>query len=301
MFRWCSAWLSRKGKSFHGEKGYALVAVIWLSGLLAVVATSLLATGRSQVEMAIATSENARLSMAADGMFNRVALLLVAASGDIATLKLSPTCRWNDDITLSVAVRDHGGLIDINTANPELLRALLAAVLPSSTLSNQALQDIQDFKDPDNIAQNGGPEVSTYAGLGFGPKNLPFDSILELDQVPGIPDGKLQALLKHLTTQSQSAGIDPSVSDPDLMALIKKGLGSGPKIDSFLAPSTKRVFSIEIAGQSQQGARFARHAVISLLLQPEKPFSLLEWRVGPPWKLTASPPAASQLCLSQRS
>jgi hypothetical protein len=46
----------------------------------------------------------------------------------------------------------------------------------------------------------------------------------------------------------------------------------------FTSPSPQKVFSIDVLTELRNGARFHRQAVIALLGQPDRPFSILSWQ-----------------------
>lgn len=267
-----------KTVSDDNESGFVLVAVIWITGLLAVVTSAFVVNVTSQIFLSRNTVEGTRLDGAASGLAILQAYNLGQANNSVPFAKGWQACTWNNEITILFHIQDQGGLLDINTATPDLLEALLEGLTRNPQLSSRILGDIQDFKDPDHFSVWGGDEPAIYENNTHGPKNSPFESPFELDQIPSISDELYARLQEFVTVQSQQAGLDFGKAPENLLGTIKSGLKHGADMQIHNQPSASRIYAIDAVAQRNRGGRFHRKVMVNLLWQPEKPFAILEWQ-----------------------
>jgi general secretion pathway protein K len=272
------AMLRFRSRQDAGDRGFVLIAAIWIAGLLAVTATAFLATTTAQIFLARNVSQGARLDAAASGMARLTAYNLAMANGPAVGKPVAKSCTWGDDIVITAVVQDQSGLIDLNTASPNLLLALLTGLSGEAEEAQQIFDAIQDYKDPDQISLSGGREVNHYDGKPYGPKNAPFETPFELDQIPQISDALFLRLQSLVTVQSQQAGVDLSKAPEELLNALKAGLQAGTELSQFNVPSSDRMFAIDVIASRKGGGSFHRRMVVNLLRQPERPFAVLEWR-----------------------
>jgi len=277
------------------ENGFVLVSVIWIAGLLAVVATAFIVSVRSHTLAGSNIIHNAKAEAAADGMALFTAFRL-ATDANVA-FKLNGDvsyCRWQDNINIAISIQDQGGLVDLNTASPELLGALLGSLGPGKDQSTAILSALQDFRDPDSQSASGGVEVEVFPGKNYGPKNAPLAIPEEIDQVPELDETLFHRLMPFVTTYSQQPGIDFSRAPQQLLAL----LGDGDFARQFASPSASKTFGIDIIAELKNGSRFRRQAFISLMRQPHRPFAVLTWRRGRDHAEPAPFPKNAQPCFN---
>jgi general secretion pathway protein K len=282
------------------EDGFVLIAVIWIAGLLAITATAFLSLTTSQIFLA----RNVAESQVLDGAASGVATLESYELAQSNTAQETPqwkSCAWNADISVSFRIQDHGGLVDLNTANPDLMLALLSGLTRNPARARRIYAEIQDFKDPDQLSSSGGQEPSEYAGKTYGPKDAPFETPFELDQIPSLSDDEFQALLSFVTVQSQQSGVDLSKAPQELKVLLKAGGTAGVDVQQFNIPSPARIYAIDAIAKRKGGGTFARHTLINLLRQPDKPFAILEWRRTNNYPNALSIPKPARPCFSARS
>ena len=89
---------------------------------------------------------------------------------------------------LRIEVTDASGLVELNNAGPELLKALLAgAGVDARGIRITFAEAIQDWRDRDDQSLPHGAESADYRAAGRSrPKNASFESIEELGQVLGM-------------------------------------------------------------------------------------------------------------------
>ncbi len=282
------------------EEGFVLIAVIWIAGLLAISATSFLSLTTSQIFLARNVAESQMLEGAASGMAT-LASYELAQSNSTQKSPLWQNCVWNAEVTVSYRIQDQGGLVDLNTANPDLMLALLSGLTRNPERARQIYEEMQNFKDPDQVASTGGEEPEQYKEQSYGPKNAPFETPFELDQIPGIDDDEFVALQNFVTVQSQQSGLDLTLAPKKLEVLLKAGITAGVDVQQFNIPSPARIYAIDAIARRKGGGAFQRHTVINLLRQPEKPFAILEWRRANSLSNDQEGPASIQPCFNARS
>ena len=195
MFR--ALWKHFKRAHQNRDDGFVLIAVIWVAGLLAVSATAFVATTTAQIFLARNVSEEMRLDGAASGVATLRAFNLSQPDAKLSGVSKWQTCSWDTDTSVVWRVQDQGGLVDLNTANPDLLLGLLTGLTKNPQLARKIQDAMQDFKDPDQIVASGGAEPTVYKDKSYGPKNAPFETPFELDQIPEISDTLLLRLHRH--------------------------------------------------------------------------------------------------------
>jgi general secretion pathway protein K len=276
-----------------GQKGYALVFVLWVSALIAVVAAGLVTRVRTNALVASNIDNGAKAEAIADGVVRLLALRL-SEGRQFQRNGVPDSCDY-EGTRVEFAIQDQAGLIDLNTAPAFLLTELFARQGVSAAASRQLTDAIFDFRDPDQLAQDEGRETARYEGRTFGPKNAPFETVEELDQIPGIGEELYRRLIDLVTVNSFEAGIDPDAAPPELRRLFEQAPNGDffGMLTGFSSRSRKQAFGIDVRVTFSSGGRFRRRAVVYLTGQIAHPFSFLEWQRGTDWKDSAGKPAES--------
>lgn len=196
---------SRPGSS----RGAALLLVLWLLVLL---------TGLVSVFALISRTEGLQ------GRFlgrSTAARLGAEAGIEVAALHLhgdDPANRWVPDgranefrfegQRVQVRVLDESAKVDLNASAPDLLIGLFIAVGVDQERARQLSGALQDWRDGDDLLNvEGGAEDPQYAaaGLPYGAKDRPFETVSELRQVLGFDQALYEKLLPHVTVYSGQA------------------------------------------------------------------------------------------------
>ncbi|WP_159017344.1 general secretion pathway protein GspK [Cognatiluteimonas profundi] len=113
------------------------------------------------------------------------------------------TYHWQyDGIPVDVQVTDEQGKVDINAADPALLAALFKAVEVPGNQADRLAAAMVDWRDADSLTQaEGGAEDPQYeeAGLPYGAKDAPFETIAEAEQVLGMTPAIYARVRDYLT------------------------------------------------------------------------------------------------------
>ncbi|NJM34152.1 MAG: general secretion pathway protein GspK, partial [Rhodomicrobium sp.] len=205
-------------------------------------------------------------------------------------------CAAPGEGVLHIAIFDEAARIDVNVASLPVLQALLAG-LGQPPENAAALADaIIDYRDNDNQPRAQGAEQAEYAsaGLGWPPKNAPFQSFDELGQVLGMTPALLEALRPHLGVHSGLAGIDPAHASSDLIGLLRGGWGNSagafgdtPQLHPelalpaiFVSASHRRVYSLTVQAATPSRAVYVAQAVVDLGARNSRGHKFLRWTRG---------------------
>jgi general secretion pathway protein K len=171
------------------QRGMALILVIWVIALMGVLLGSF---------ALIARTENLESRHLFDGTTARYA---AQAGIERAVYELRDpdlAQRWVGDgrpyefdfdgAQVQVELTDESGLIDINSADDVLLQSLFTSVGVDQDRAAALSAAIQDWRDPDDLPMPNGAESDAYksAGLSYAPRNAPFQTVGEVQQVLGM-------------------------------------------------------------------------------------------------------------------
>jgi general secretion pathway protein K len=287
------------------ERGFVLLIVIWVTGLLALISASFAVAMRTHIKVTANTIENARAEALADAGVHIAIMDLLATrtnrsrEGRFAVDGTATVCRAPTGDLLRIAVEDEAGKVDLNIATEPLLTTLLQGLGASSGEASAHADRILDFRDADDERRLAGAEQPEYraAGLVHGPKNAAFHTIEELEQVLGVPAGWIGRLRPLVTVYSGQGGIDPSVASIDLLAALGQsgfpsaagtfGLQSDarsrrslPVPAEFVAASLGRAFTVRSEARLAQGATFVREAVVEFRATRTSTHVFRRWHRG---------------------
>ena len=255
----------------RGQRGFALLIVLWAMVMLSFVATRVTASGHGAVLVAANLRNAAVVEAAADGAVQEAIFRMLDTSA----------ARWRPDGRprtlpmprgeILLRLDDQAGKVNPNLASVELLTALLRQLGVDSQGANRLAAAIADWRAPTAEARPFGAKAREYrnAGLGYGPPDAPFQSIGELGAVLGMTPPLLARLAPYLSLFNDGDP-EPGLADPLVLRALRGSLGAQEFAES---PQTgRRVVAIS-ATAIQRGrggggtpaadsARFARRAVV---------------------------------------
>ena len=230
------------------------LAVLLTAGLLAAVVASLLAVSRPALGIARIGQDEVALDGLLQGGIETAGYLLTEAKvkmADVNGLTLSRSTG-----TLGIGVADESGLVDLNSAKPELLQGLYAAVNGRS-MGAQAFADrVVDWRDQDSDARPLGAEADEYesARLPGRPPNRPFRSVEELRYLLGLSAEDFIRLRSFLTVYTGRGAVDP-LSAPE--AVLRAIPGLTPNMVQLILQERRHGMSRkQIVQLIQQGSEF---------------------------------------------
>jgi len=287
-------------------RGIALISVLWIAGLLAVMAAGFVSTSRTETRLARNQLENAKAQALADAGVERAVRGL---------LEFEPERVWRADGRIygfalgegevQVSIRDEDGKIDLNEGSLELLSGLFEALELEPDAAQALAERIADFRDPDHDPEPVGAEDPAYvaAGLVDGAADRPFISEAELIRVFGVTEQLYRRIRPHVTVHAAADGLDPTRATRAVLEalpgmtpeVVERLMTAGPLDDALEAieddevleqidldwlPSREIVFRIRAEGRTNGGGRFVREAVIELDGGRERPYLVHAWRQG---------------------
>ena len=287
------------------ERGIALIAVLWITVLLTVIASGFAFSMRGGALAARNTMSAAQARAVADGAVERVVFeLLRPRNSPDAWLPDGRTRTWNDgEIAISATAVDEAARIDINQAADPLLKGVLENVggLDPDT-SQRVLEAILDWRDADELRRPNGAEADDYraAGLKHLPTNMRFEAIGELQRVMGVTPGLMAKIAPSLTVYSRQRGINPATAPRESLLALP---GMTPElVDAYIASRSEAlanqlpvpplpqaqgllsgataVWRVHAEATTPDGVTFARDAVIRPQSDPRQPLAVLLWQEG---------------------
>ncbi len=287
------------------ERGIALIAVLWLTILLTVIASGFAFSMHGEAVAARNALSLAQARAAADGAVERTAFELTRPRNlpDVWQADGSPQSWAEGEVKLTSWAVDEAARIDLNTASDPLLKGLLQNVggLDAFT-AESVLEAILDWRDVDELKRPNGAEEPDYraAGKTYKPANAPFDSVGELARVLGVTPGLVARIADSLTVYSRQPGINPATATRDVLLAIpnitpdvvdayiaqrKEALASKlpvpafPQAQGFIAGAAS-VWRIHAEATMPDGVTFVRDAVLRPSVDPRRPVIALLWQEG---------------------
>jgi general secretion pathway protein K len=288
------------------NRGIALISVLWITGLLAVMAASFASSTRTETRLARNQEENAKAEALADAGVHRAVFGL---------LDPDPATAWRPggnsyafelgEGDVQVWVEDEDGKIDLNGAPLELITGLFVALGLPEEQAQLIADRIGDFRDDDSEREPLGAEDEAYldAGLPQGAADRPFAMESELLRVLGMTQSLYERVRPYVTVYSGAEGVDitrasrpvlealPGITPSAVEALLTAGREVDPfsliddeqllaEFETFVVPSREVVFTIRALGRTSGGGRFLRQAVIELDPGRGQPFLIYAWSRG---------------------
>jgi general secretion pathway protein K len=281
------------GRDSGARAGFVLPTVLALLLVLSALAAAVTLRTRTAIALAAASRDRLTLDAEADGIVRLIGLWLALeargrASPSGLPLNGEPVrCRLGPERSATIVLQDQGGLLDLNAAPRPLLEEVLRrlGIAPGEALAVAA--QIVDFRDPDDVPEpNGGAESRRYqeAGLAYGPRNAPFASPDEIDQLPAVTPEIYAALRPALTVQNGRGVLDPARMERRLAARLPPAALSGPGLGAAAMPSDGVRFEVSAMVESGRGARAIRSGLVGLDDPGQGTGAILSWRRPSAWE-----------------
>jgi general secretion pathway protein K len=299
-----------------------LIAVLWLTIMLAVIASSFAFSMHGEAVAARNALSLAQARAAADGAVERVAYELTRPRNLPEIWQADGTSQtWAEgEAKITTWATDESARIDLNTANDLLLKGLLQSIGGVDPAASDAvLAAIQDWRDADDLKRPNGAEEADYraAGKTYKPANAPFDTVGELARVLGVTPGLVARIADSVTVYARQSGVNPATASRDVLLAIpnmtpeivdaflerrKEALANKlpvpplPQAQGF-ANGPVPIFRIRAQAIMPDGVTFVRDAVLRLSVDPRRPVIAYLWQEGarpaPPAAASAADVAAS--------
>jgi len=261
------------------QQGIALVAVMWALALLSLAAAAVALESRTSVRVASNMANKAVARAAADAGLQLAILDLVAPRDAPTRFRTDGTnFIWRfANCEVRISIRDEASKIDVNKApGPVLVTLFVSDGIDLETA--QSLADaIIDFRDADSFSLPKGAEQADYktAGLKWGPKNAPLESLEELQQVLGMTAKIYERVAPDLTVYS-AYSVYPHRGSFDAGERMSTILKQAAFYSQYFTGSPGLIYSVLSEAKNSSSAIFDRKAIVKVT--PPGSFEILDWR-----------------------
>ncbi len=203
-----------------GQRGVALILVVWVIALMAVLLGSFALIARTE-------------SLESRHLFDSTTARYAAQAGiERAVYELSnpdQSTRWVgdgrpygftfDNADIEVELTDESGKIDINSADDAMLQSLFVTVGVSPDQAEALSEAIQNWRSPALNALPNGAQLADYkaAGLSYGPRNAPFQTVSEVQQVLGMNYDLYTRIEPAITIYSGGSSPNPAYAPLEVL------------------------------------------------------------------------------------
>lgn len=285
--------------------GIALIAALWLTVMLTVIASSFAFSMRGEALAARNALSLAQARAAADGAIERMAFELSRPRNVADVWVADGQARsWQEgEVKLVASALDEAARIDLNSAAEPLLKGLLQNVGGlDGDAAQRIVEAIADWRDPDDLRRPNGAEEPDYraAGKTWGPANASFETVGELQRVLGVTPGLMARIADSLTVYSRQPGVNPATASRDVLLALpnvtpeqadayiaarRDALANNaaapffPQAQGFATP-TIPVWRVRAEAAMPDGVTFVRDAVLRPSPDARRPVIALLWQEG---------------------
>jgi len=284
-----------------GQRGIALVLVLWLTVMLTVIGGTLAYSMRSEALAARNAVSLAQARAVADGAVDRTALELLRPRTPEAWRADGREREWSDgDAQVAVVAVDENARIDVNSASDVLLRSLFVRQGGLDEVSAAALVDaMADWRDEDELRRPNGAEAGDYraANSKYVPSNRRFETVGEVSRVLGMTPAVYSRVAGLVTVHTGQAGINPHTASREVLLTLPNATPDA--VDQFLqqradaiaanlpvppfapaqgfAAGASPMWRIRAQVRMADGVTFVREAVVRATADPRRPYFALLW------------------------
>ena len=252
-------------RSRASQSGFALVAVIWTLGLITLLGMAVIVGARYRTKTSSNYASVTAAEMAAESAVNlAIATALTATPEQAVNFPLR--CRLPGGERATITVEEETGKIDLNTASPGRIDALLHRAHRRSV-----------ERHAHRRADHRIPQTQGAGHAATKPAEARFTTVMQLDQIDGMSPRLFRTALRHVTVRSGRPEPDMEAASPAMLRLLnvepkqataKRGLPTGGSM------------TIRADISASDGARFIREALVSLEGGNGRPYVIREWRRG---------------------
>ena len=252
----------------RGQRGFALLIVLWTLVLLTLLVTQLTAVGRGEARLALNLRTAAAAEAAADGAIVEAIFHLLDSSPAHWPADGRPRDLRLGGARVTVRIDSEAGRVNPNTAQPQLLAALLHAVGADTATATRVAGAIVDWRFPDAQGTADGPgtggKAAAYraAGRDYLPPGAHFETIDELGLVLGMTPDLLAGIAPYLTL-AHEGDPDPGLAAAPVLAALREA-AAGTPLPPAATTLDESVVRITAAATGENASRFARRATVRI-------------------------------------
>src|SRR6516165_9929593 len=286
-------------RSIDGERGFVIVAVLWLLAALAALAL-IFSLHLVNSTRAIALNDTALQAEALISAGVELTAYQLRLAGEQARPARGAFQTLLNHAELSVSFVSEAARIDLNAAPRELLARLLSVLGASAEDAQQYSDRIVGWRTR-ATPETADKEDALYlaAGRSYLPRQAPFAHVNELGLVLGLPPALVERALPFVTVFSGAPGVDVLNAAPEVIAALPgmtplvlnqflNDRGSLPNDPTAIAAALgeakalgtvrkSQAYRLLIRVHLQNGRNTASEVVISLRGE-EDPYRVLSWQ-----------------------
>jgi general secretion pathway protein K len=264
--------LTLPSRPISNQAGFALIAVIWSLGLITLLGTAVIVGARYRTRVTSDYASVAAATIAAESAVN-LGIVAVLTPPARRNLKFPLTCRMPGGERALITVEEETGKIDLNAATPDILSHFFSALTLDQSAGTRIAARIAAFRKPVDDQSNS--IVAQSAKPSASPR---FKTILQLDQIDGIPPSLFRRALPFLTVRSGRQEPDKVAASPELRKLLNLEPPQPTAPARGLPDSGSLTIRADVV--ARDGTRFIREALVSLGADHSKTLVVNEWRHG---------------------
>lgn len=278
-----------------GQRGVALLLVLWACTLLAILLGGYAALARTEGLQARYQFAQTQAHYAAEAGIMRA---LYGLQDPVLKQRWVGDGRAYsfvyDSATVIVSAIDEGGKVDLNAATPDVLQGLFRAVGMLPAQAQVLAGHVVEWRSPVGLAGEAASRRAAYAAAGrdYGPRNGPFVSVEELQMVLGMTPALYRQVAPVATIWSGNTSPDPGTAPPLALAAIP---GMTPQQENAIRATRLKnandpnlvlnngvTHSIQSEATLADGTRAGVRATIRLQTGQAggQPYTVLRWQEG---------------------
>jgi general secretion pathway protein K len=275
-----------RGRRPSGERGFALLIVLWTMALLALLGAQVTGAGRSETRLAAALRSGAQLQEAVDGAVYETIWHMLDGGGDywppggMTRVLDEPAAR------VIVTVTDERGKMDVNQVPPGYLQALFSVLGADKDTASNVANAVADWRSQQPAGgDQDSPILQQYRSAGhvWGPGGTEFQRLDELQLVIGMTPALYKAATPYLTLALEQGPWLKYASPTVVAAMAKAKRDAGLSVEDADVRGPI-VLRIEAHAAGSNGAAFTRRVLFRLdgtLSGPAWRYRILAWEDGP--------------------
>jgi general secretion pathway protein K len=260
------------------ERGFILLIVLWTMVLLALLATGITGSGRTEAQFANNLRTNAMLEAETDGAVYHAIFREMTFPESLAAM------RFATPTGVDVRVEDEAGKVNPNTASTELLQALLQRVGADAQAAYSLAAAIADWREDTSKPRPMGAKAPEYRAAlrNYGPPEEPIESLGELSNVLGMTPQILARMAPHLSIYNDGEPV-VKLADPVVARAIHDVVGDKYVTSVRSSATSRRTLMITATARGPAGAAFRRSAVVRIVAHAATVgYRILSWEAQSP-------------------
>ena len=289
----------RRAVAASSERGFVIIAVLWILVALAALAT-IFSVYLSNSAQALAVTDAGLQTEALVSASIELTTYQLLLAGDKARPAQGSFRFRLDNAEILVSYASEAARVDLNFASKEMLANLFAVLGADEKVAREAADRIVGWRTrPAANAANEEEALYGAAGLTYSPRQSFFTHVNELGLVLGVPPELLDRALPFVTVFSGSPDVDVLIAPPEVIAALPGMTPSalndflkqrpllprdqsaiaaalGPAQTSATLPTSKS-FRILTTLKFDNGRRTSSEVVIALG-EDKEPYQVLSWQ-----------------------